>query len=973
MNDLHAILGYPLLAIAALELTLGFVLLRQNERRSISINAVASFAFFCSAFSLSVGLMYLHAYLGHDYNIYARLSWIGWFSTPAALQFLYFLEDERSRTGRTIGHLLYPFWTLVLALTLLTDLVVTDQYELIPFSNRPGALEKPLRLIGAGLVLWVVVKTFLLRRTMTGVVRKALDHFFYGVIIFGSGGIVTAGVLQLFGGFGFEPGLSSYFSFPWVVLTFYAIARYQLFDVRLILSRVITAVLLLVLFALVQAGAYMLFEQALGFILSFLGSLILVGFLFFGTSLSRQVASAVESLVLRDPFEHRSTLREATRAMSTMMDLNGILRYIQRFTRERLGTSRAELHLAGPAGGFVLHPLPEDAAPGGDAQVMPAEIIDHIRLHQQPVSLRVEELILSSTGRVRLVEELRRRAVEILIPFFFAGRLQGALTFGPKTGGRSYSHTDLMLLEDLAGHAAAAIENSVLFEETLQVKQSLQESESMFRALAESAPAAILIIQEGRIQYANPSGLRLTGLLPEDAPGAEFLPLVATEHRELVRSPSPAAGQEPVQGGPLEIRIETRSGEVRWALFSQASADYRGHPSLVMTLLDVTESKELQGRLQYLQKMEAMGKLAGGVAHDFNNVLGAIVGHGSMLQLALRRDDPLQKHADAILSATERAASITQRLLSFGRRKEAALKPCDLSALVLQHRKFLNGTLPPSVRLIVATAEEAVPAMADPGQIERVLMNLVVNARDAMPEGGEITIRTGRTAIDTDFINRQGFGRAGDYGLLSVQDTGSGMSEEVRRRIFEPFFTTKAAGKGTGFGLSIVYDILKDHRGYITVESEPGRGAVFTVLLPLETAAASAAAQPRPAPRQAQDRTVLLVDDDEMARSFARAVLEEQGLRVVEAQDGAQALELLRKHAQDVHLVLTDILMPRMNGHELYLACRKARPDLPFLFTSGYSEDILVGSGILEKGQPFCPKPASRSSLAAKTREVLGI
>lgn len=968
MNELHAIIGYPLLAASALELLLGFVLLNQNERRSRAIDAVAGLAFFSSAFSLFTALMYLHAYFGHDFTIYARLSWIGWFTPVVALQFLYFLEDERSPTARVIGYVLYPFWTAVLALTLFTDLIVTRDYILIPFSNQPGPLENPLRLFGSSFAIWVVAKTIFLRRTVTGVARKSLEYFFYGVIVFGSGAGFTAGILQLFGGFGLEPGLASYFSLPWVGLTFYAIARYQLFDVRLILSRLITTLLLLIVFSAIQAGAFLLFEQALGLLPAFLGSLVLISFLFFGTPIRRQVSTLVDAIVLRDPFEHQHALREATRTLSTMLDLDELLRYIVQIAKKHTGTDHSQLYLQGEQGRLRLYPASDPGEKNAEADLLPAEIDEHLRVHQQPILLQIEEMLLSSTGRALLVEALHARGIMVIMPFSYAGRLQGALALGPKTGGRTYSQTDVLLLEALSGHAAAAIENATLFAETLRVKRSLQESESMFRVLAETAPAAIFIVRNNRLLYANPAGLRLTGISSDEIPGAEFLQFVHPDSRSLV---SGSGHQGPDQGSEqsaVELKIVTTKNELRWVLFSRADTDYRGQRSFIATLVDITESKELQGRLQYLQKMEAMGKLAGGVAHDFNNILGTIVGHSSMLQLAVRRDDPLQGHVDAILAATERAASITHRLLSFGARKEAALKPCDLSTLVHQQKKFLASALPSTVRLSIAAADKALPVLADQGQIDRVLMNLVVNARDAMPDGGTIAISTGTTTIDADFISAHGFGRNGVFASITVQDSGSGMSEEVRSRIFEPFFTTKKAGKGTGFGLSIVYDIVKDHRGFISVDSKTGNGSVFTVLLPL--AEGTAVLPPRAEVPQ-RKRTILLVDDDDGARSFTRTALEDQGYTVVEADDGARALQVFQQRPKDFHLVLTDIIMPKMNGHELFVAIRKVRPDIPFLFTSGYSEDILIDSGILEKGQAFCPKPASRSVIASMTRKIL--
>ena len=255
MTDLHAIIGYPLFLVSGVELLLGFLLIKQNPKNSPVNRSVALLALFSAAFSLCTGLMYVSASLGLGFTFYARANWIGWFTLPAALQFLYYSESEDSRTAYRIGLILYPFWSLMLALSIFTDLIVTDNYVLIPFSNQPGPLDNVLRLFGACLAVWVIVKSFLLWRSTSGLIKKALGFFFFGVFVFGSGAGFTAGVLQLFGGFGLEPGLASYFSLPWVALTVFAIARYQLFDIRLILSRTIATILLLVIFSSLQAGS----------------------------------------------------------------------------------------------------------------------------------------------------------------------------------------------------------------------------------------------------------------------------------------------------------------------------------------------------------------------------------------------------------------------------------------------------------------------------------------------------------------------------------------------------------------------------------------------------------------------------------------------------------------------------------------------------------------------------------------------
>ena len=970
MTDLHSIIGYPLFLVAGVELLLGFLLVKQNPKNSPVNWSAALLAFFSAAFSLCTGLMYVSASLGLDFSFYARANWIGWFTLPAALQFLYYSESEDSRTAYRIGFFLYPFWSIMLALSIFTDLIVTNNYVLIPFSNQPGPLDHLLRFFGASLAVWVVAKVFRLRRSTSGLVRKELGFFLFGIIIFGSGAGFTAGVLQLFGGFGLEPGLASYFSLPWVVLTVFAIARYQLFDIRLILSRTIATILLLMIFSSIQAGLFLLFEQVLGSVFSVIASLTIIGILFLGTPFSGKVQSLVNSLVLRDKYLYQEIITNATRAMSTMLNLDDLLTHIMKILKENLRVESASLFLR--ATGDVLAHRKSFGRDAGTAQraELSEKIVQHLLESKLPV-IRLMQESLPEEQAAALAGAMRAIDSDALVPIFYQGRLQGALSLGPKTNRSPYNQTDILLLETLAGHAAVAIENASLFQETLRIQESLRESEGKFRTLAETIPAAIFIHQGGKFLYTNPAAELLSGYDHDELLGKQFWELVHPEYLHVIRD---RAGRR-LTGEKLavqyEFKIITRNGEEKWVIMSAGTMDYQGKPSIIGTLFEITERKNLESRLLYMQKMEAIGKLAGGVAHDFNNILGVIVGNASILQLGIPPDDPLQSQVDQILSSTERAATLTQRLLTYGTRKGSSLQPVDLASLVGHQAKFLTGVLPGSIRLVIASDAITVPVMADSPQIERILMNLVVNARDAMPSGGAIEVRTGVVDIDADFLKQHDFGKSGAYAFLSVNDTGMGMDESVRKRIFEPFFSTKDSGKGTGFGLSIVYDIVKDHHGYITVSSMPGQGSLFTIYLPLtESAAVPEASAPAIAPPSV-GKTILLADDDETTRTYVKNVLEDHGYSVIAAEDGEIAVQKYRDGRAGIHLVVTDIIMPKMNGREVYNLVRNITPGVKVLFTSGYSEELLVKTGILAAGQPFLPKPATRAEIIAKTQQVL--
>lgn len=962
MFNLHATIGYPLFLAAVLELLLGYLLLRQNPRNNPENNAAAVIAFFSSAFALSTAVMYTRASLDLSYNLFARLSWIGWFCIPAALQFLYSQENPAGKTARYIGFALYPFWTAVFLLTLFTDLVVSDVYELIPFRNEPGPLEKPLRLFASLLLFWITVKTIALRRRSSGIARRKLNLFLWGLLVFGGGAAITAGILQLVRGVPLEPALASYFSLPWVAMTYYAIAKYQLFNIRLILSRTIALLLLLILLAILQTGLFLLLEPVLGHGLSIFISLAFLGFPVFGARLSGGIERWVESIMMiRDGGPDQELLRTATHRLSSLLLLDELLEQLTTLLCTGLQVREARVYLAGADGLRAAQP-----AARGTVDLLPPDLTRRLEKTGLPVIRTVEQSLLPDEDADRIITALRAVQCEIALPLVTQGKLIGAITLSPRSSG-PYSQADLLVLETLAAQAAAAIVNSTLFQETVRIKDFLRESEERFRALAETAPAAIIIHQGGPFLYVNRTAERLFNRGRDLLLQSSLWDLAHPEDREAVRSRSlrNLSGNEMVPA--WEFRISAGVAGPRWVIGSAGLMDFHGKRAEVVTLIDVTDRRHLQDKLRYLQKMETIGKLAGGIAHDFNNILTAIVGQADFLQMELPQDHPLRANAEKILSATERASALVQRLLSYGSRKNPTLFPGEVNELLQSQEHFLAETLPASVRLVLEPSTQPLSAMMDRGQMERVLLNLVVNARDAMPDGGTITLSSGVTEIDAAFIENQGFGKQGTYAFFTVRDTGTGMDESVRKRVFEPFFTTKSAGKGTGFGLSIVYEIVKDHAGYIIVASTPGSGSCFTVYLPL--------IEVRRIPEEPlvpkDSGLVLIVDDDKITRLRLRIVLERHGFTVVEACDGVEALKEFQRIGDACRLVITDINMPNMNGRDLYAAIKALQPDSRFLFMSCYGEDILRKCGIHDKDLHFLLKPATPSDIIEMTRKAL--
>lgn len=392
----------------------------------------------------------------------------------------------------------------------------------------------------------------------------------------------------------------------------------------------------------------------------------------------------------------------------------------------------------------------------------------------------------------------------------------------------------------------------------------------------------------------------------------------------------------------------------------------------VCILTDITQLKKLEGQLRHAQKMEAIGTLAGGIAHDFNNILNVIMGYGYLVQDDLGENHPSRARLNEVLTAAERAANLTKRLLAFSRKQVADLKPLDVNENVIGIKKMLSRIIGEDVELVTNLSDQKIMIMADGGQIEQVLMNLTTNARDAMPKGGSLTIKTELFEIDDRFIEANGYGELGTYAHISITDTGVGMNDETQKKIFEPFFTTKEIGKGTGLGLSIAYGIIKQHKGFITVSSGLGKGTTFNIYLPLlqETHVEYQESEIAPAVKGGME-TILLAEDDPALRNMSRIVLESFGYNVICAEDGEDAVMKFTDNSDKIQLVILDVIMPKKSGKEAYEEIRKTRPSVKAFFASGYTADIINQHEILEQGIELIHKPVSPKDLLAKVRSVL--
>ncbi len=466
---------------------------------------------------------------------------------------------------------------------------------------------------------------------------------------------------------------------------------------------------------------------------------------------------------------------------------------------------------------------------------------------------------------------------------------------------------------------------------------------------------------------------RIFGLgLGEFTPSYEgFLEFVHPDDRARVRFAvnRALAGREPYS---IDIRIVRRDGSVRAVHAQGEAATDDGKPTRMFgTIQDVTEFKDLEAQLRQSQKMEAVGRLAGGVAHDFNNMLTVITGYSEFLLKRLSESDPIRSEISAIRQAGERAAGLTRQLLAFSRRQVLAPQVLNLNKVVSEMEKMLGRLIGEDVEISMVLGQGLSNVKADPGQIEQVVMNLAVNARDAMPEGGKLTIATADADLSEAYASEHVGVVPGLHVKLSVSDTGVGMDDETRAHIFEPFFTTKEVGKGTGLGLATVYGIVRQSGGYVAVESSPGKGTTFAIYFPRAEEEATPGKEGVPSEELRGTETVLLVEDEEGVREFAGRVLRENGYTVFDAENGLAALDVLARHDGTVDLLLTDVVMPGMGGFELARRASALRPGSDVLYMSGYTEEMVGEGGFLKSDVPFLPKPFAPDALLRKVREVL--
>jgi len=504
---------------------------------------------------------------------------------------------------------------------------------------------------------------------------------------------------------------------------------------------------------------------------------------------------------------------------------------------------------------------------------------------------------------------------------------------------------------------------------------ALRENEEKYRSLVENAREVILVAQEGHIKFLNQRAFDLLGYVPEGLVGKPFVDLIHPEDRQLVaeRHFKRLKGDE--LPGVYPFRVIHKSGQIRWVEINAIRIEWEGRPATLNFLADITERKEaeaerekLEAQLLQAQKLEAVGRLASGVAHDFNNLLTVILGYGDMALQDLNPHHPHYSLLKEICDAGKKARNLTRQLLAFSRKQVLEMEPLDVNEVVKGFEKLLRRVIGEDVHLKIALHDNPVRIKGDVSQLEQVLMNLAVNARDAMPGGGTLTIETGNVELDDVYVSNKPGLVAGSYAMIAVTDTGVGMDSETLGQIFEPFFTTKDREKGTGLGLATSYGIVKQHGGDIHVYSEPDQGTTFRIYIPLASGEEKTEPQIVGTPRPVIGRgAILVVEDDPQVLRLAGDILRAGGYHVLQADDPEKALDLARSHKEALDLILADVILPRMKGPDLVERIREIHSEARVVFMSGYSEEMIAHKGIL-----FLPKPFTARGLWEKVAEALG-
>lgn len=542
-----------------------------------------------------------------------------------------------------------------------------------------------------------------------------------------------------------------------------------------------------------------------------------------------------------------------------------------------------------------------------------------------------------------------------------------------KDGSFRWIHSRGACLRDPWGNPSriAGSHTDITYRKRIEV--ALRESERKYRKIFEESRDVIFVFDaDSRLLDINPTAQELLGYTREelftlDISRDIYVDSAAREnfHRRLF-----------TEGFVKDLQVEMKRTDGEIVIVHVSASVTKNEEGSITgylgTIHDMTEHKKLEQQLHHVQKMESIGLLAGGIAHDFNNLLTAISGYGETIRENIDRGNTLlSSSVEQVLLAAERARELTHNLLTVSRKQIINPQPLLINSIITEIHSFISRIIGEDIELTTKSCKTKLPVVADRGQIEQVLINLATNARDAMSAGGKLSISADHLSVNSKSKELIGIETPGEYAVITVSDTGIGMQENIRLKIFEPFFTTKEIGKGTGLGLSISYGIIKQHNGTITVESTPGAGAVFKIYLPLIQMEVLATPAREDMPAKSGTETILIAEDEEIVKKFLTGILQRAGYTVIAAANGEEAVSRFREHNAQISLVVSDVVMPKKNGREICEEIRSLRPDIKFIFISGYTADIILQKGIVEEGIEFVTKPFSKNEILQKVRNVL--
>lgn len=713
----------------------------------------------------------------------------------------------------------------------------------------------------------------------------------------------------------------------------------------------------------------------------------------------RKMKQAESELKLAEEELHRNAewmalLLKTNEALSKSLDLNEILQTLTESATKLFETGSAAVYLLEEDTiylGATTPPLPPDFP----EKLRRAALTDHPII--QSVITSASPLVLPDAKKADLtpaereVSEMRSLRTTVYFPLKGSKRILGVYIVASTDAQIEISRYQMTLCHTIGTQASIAIENAHLYRsvrnelsERKQVEKELRESEEKYRLLVENQTDLMVKVDpEGRFLFVSPSYCRMFGKKEQELLGQKFMPLVHEEDREPTEEAMKTLFSPP-HTAYVEQRAMTKYGWRWFAWADSAVLDKKGNIKEIIGVgREITERKNaeeerelLQAQLTQAQKMESIGRLAGGVAHDFNNMLNVIMGHAELTLDGLPEDSPLRANVEEIQKSADRSANLTRQLLAFARKQTISPMILDLNETVSSMIKMIGRLIGEEIDLSWKPHKGLETVCIDPGQVDQLLANLVVNARDAIGNKiGKVTIETGNTIFDKDYCsNHTGFVE-GNYVMLAVSDDGCGMDKETQANIFEPFFTTKDAGKGTGLGLATVYGIVKQNFGFINVYSELGVGTTFRIYLPVHKAARtqSAKAKEAVAPVTRGNETILVVEDEPAILNLIKTILERLGYRVLAAATPGAAIREAESHIGPIDLLLTDVVMPEMNGRDLAKNLIVLYPDIQRMFMSGYTANVIVHQGVLDKGVHFIQKPFSSKNLATKVRKALDL